>query len=225
MVYPVHAAYAAAVDALDTKVRFVDCGLMKLDHAGIRQIIESNRPDEIVWVSDREAQFEGPHLVFSPPPFELPVFPVLDRWQADHYFLRYAPGARPWQLQIHSLPLGAWWFDAYVRDLRNRFPAYSSAVVFCLERCEYQTEAIESLAKLGMPWSCAAGPLLLARVGELRAAGCVGFIVDTDTTETAAVIAAKLLGMIVHGMGTQAQRTLELPVDSFSLVPTTTEAA
>lgn len=219
-VYPVAAAYAAAVDALTMRVRFVDVGIGATEAKDIRALISSVRPDETIWISDRRAKpFEVPTIEPRLYDFREPVFPILDRWQAEHYILRTAPGARPWQLQIHALPLGADWFMDYVVDLRRRFPAFTGAVVFNLEACDYLAEALDVLAvTLHMPWSCAAGPRLMSDARLLATSGCIGVMVNADTAVPDEVCAAKLCGLRVHAMGTDPTAGLRMPFDFFRVV-------
>jgi hypothetical protein len=218
-VYPAAPAYNAAVDALTMRVRFVDVGVTRAEPKSIREIISSIRPDEILWVSNRrEAPFEADTLTYMPYGATEPVFPVLDRWHAEHYLIKHAPGARPWQLQIHCLPLGPEWFSEYVRDLSWRFPAFTNAVVFGLERCAYQDDAIESIRLLRLPWSCAAAERLLSRPHDLKLAGCLGVMVDGDEVDVELVCRIKLLGLRVHGMGTDGARSLTIPYDAFQLI-------
>lgn len=219
LVYPVHAAYAAAVDAREMRVRVVDLAALQATPPMVRELFDTIRPDEAVWVSNRPSPLEQPTIPFQAYPFAHDVWPILDRWQAEAYGIRYAPGWQPWQLQIHALPLGAAWFRAYVADLRRRFPAFHSACVFALESCDYQTEALATLATLGMSWSCAAHTRLLARSGECQAAGCVGFIVDADVAEPESIVPLKLRGLKIHGRGRNPARAIALPLDGFSLIP------
>lgn len=214
-VYPVNAAYAAALDACEMRVTFLDIAVSRAGPPEIRDLIAAQRPDEIVW-HGAEAPFEGAFTRFKEVAYGKPAFPVLDRWQAERYAIKYAPGFMGWQLQVHALPLGAEWFAAYVADLRNRFPAHTSAVVFGLELCAYQTEAIAILGTLGKPWSCAVSSTLLHRVGEMMSAGCIGYIVDLDTVDCETIVAAKLRGLLVHALGSNPARALDIPVDSFT---------
>jgi hypothetical protein len=227
-VHPVNVANAAALDACEMRVTFLDVGVSRAGPAELRDLIAAQRPDEIVWASDRDPLFDGEFTRYKPIAYDKPAFPVLDRWQAERYAIKYAPGFMGWQLQVHALPMGPEWFAAYVADLRNRVPAHTSAVVFGLELCAYQTEAIAILGTLGKPWSCAASSTLLHRVGECMSAGCIGYIVDLDTVDCETIVAAKLRGLLVHALGSNPARALEVPVDSFTpfvLTPAKTEDA
>jgi hypothetical protein len=217
--YPIGAAYAAAVDALTMRVRVVDLGICQgRNSAYIRALFDSLLPQEVVWMSSVPKPFDHPIIDWQPYDYAQWVFPVLDRFTADHYNIKHAPVPPGWQLQIHCLPLGPEWFREYVADLRCRFPAYAAAVVFGLEACDYRHEAAEALAGLGMPWCACAGEGVLLQCRELMAHGMVGAIIASDAIALEPVLFAKLHGCVVHGTGFHPERALTLPLDGFTLV-------
>jgi len=229
LVYPVFAAYAAAVDSLERRVRFVDLGAYHkpVDARELRRILETYRPDEIVWVSHRglKCPVDRKIIPFTPVPCTHPVFPYLDRWLAERYYIGNAPCASRWQLQVHCLPLGADWFSAYLDDLALRFPAFSHAVVFGLETSLYQDAALDALARFPLPWSACAGSRLLDRFRDCMEAGCCGLMVGADDVEPAKILPAVLAGMPIHGIGTSARAATTIPFTSFTKIETAAREA
>ncbi|RMH32220.1 MAG: hypothetical protein D6692_00005 [Planctomycetota bacterium] len=229
LVYPVFAAYAAAVASLDRRVRFIDFGAYTkpVDTRELRHILETHRPDEIVWVSSRglKCPIDRDIIPFKMPPFTTPIFPYIDRWLAERYYIANAPGAKPWQLQVHCLALGAEWFAAYLDDLALRFPAFAHLVVFGLETCDYQDAALEALARFPMPWAAFAGARLLDRFRDCMQVGCCGFTVGADDVDPAQILPAVLAGMHIHGIGASASAAKTIPFTTFTKIETAAKEA
>lgn len=201
------------------RVRMVDLGICDGRNARyLREMFDTMQPDEVVWVSGVPKPFDHAVIEWQPYPYAQCVFPVLDRWSADRYRIAHAPLPPGWQLQVHCLPLGAEWFREYVADLKCRFPAFTGAVLFGMEACEWKHEAAEAMASLGIPWCACAGAEILGSVREYMAHGMVSAIVSSDIIDAQAVIDAKLRGLIVHGTGFDSKRALTVPLDSFTKV-------